>query len=95
MFSIDKFTKDIIIVIGTGLIGYEKLMHPISDDEYIPPTEEDIIYAYRNIPIFNRTVDTITAYISHLVEKEIDHAWRGGHIEDSMNMKAQINKKGI
>ena len=72
MFNIDKLTKDIIMVIGTGLLGYAKLVHPDSGDEYILPTKEDVIYAYQNLPIFNRTVDTVTAHIVHLIKKKIE-----------------------
>lgn len=61
--ELEQFIEKSIIIVGLGLIGYERLLSRPSH-MYSPPTEEEVIEAYQNKPLFSQTVDTI---ISHLL----------------------------
>lgn len=67
MLDINEFRKESILIIGAGLVGYERITR--SPSTYSPPTKEEIIEAYQNVPLFNRTLETVVAHLIYTIER--------------------------
>ena len=72
MFDADKMTKEFIMIVGSGLLGYAQMIKYKPNDTYIPPTKEDVIREYQNTPLFNRTVDTIVSHLQHVLQQNAE-----------------------
>lgn len=53
------------VIIGSYLLNYTKMVSCEKDSTYTPPTKEEVIREYQNVPLFNRTVDTLISHFRH------------------------------
>lgn len=66
MFDLEEDFKEFPIIVATGLLGYLRFsQYNPTDAPYVPPTKEQVVWEYQNVPLFNRTVDTIVSHLRH------------------------------
>ena len=56
--------------LAVQLLVWQWLNNQESGLEYVPPSEEQAIREYQNVPMFNRAVDSISHYIFKEIESE-------------------------
>ena len=71
----EELTQKLVITVASGILGYTRMRellkhHPKAT--YIPPTKEEVIREYQNVPIFNRTVDAIVSSLRATLQPIIE-----------------------
>lgn len=69
----DELTQKLVMIVASGILGYTRMLELLKHDRktvYIPPTKEEVIWEYQNIPFFNRTVDAIVSSL-HAIRHDL------------------------
>lgn len=65
--TLNELIPELTVIIARGLLEYTRILQHDPKTEYIPPTENDVIWKYQNIPIFNRIVSRIICQIQKVL----------------------------
>lgn len=71
MFDIDEKLQDFPMIVAAGLLGYIWFQVSMRDPqiEYVPLTKDQIEWEYQNVPLFNRTVDSIVSRLRYALQQ--------------------------